>query len=865
MKKTNSLLNKALFLSLLLALPLMFYGQTTNNQKDKKKDVKKTEANFTPYFFLQGDFGFSWPWADVSTTHIVPDFRSNVINVNGNIALGYQFNSWMNVYGNFNRGFANGRLSAGKNSLPRLGGTSLLFKSDFFGPDLNLGFNMSDVFAGVKDRRFYVGAHVGLGQVQWKMKLYNGVTNAFYEALGYNNAYDNTMAKSYSGFQGKGINKRKVAMDIPVGVNLNYKINDSWTIYGDYTYSWLDTDILDGIASGGHDALVRANIGARLNLGSVFAGTKSMVNKFDQDVKMTATPEPLVEKGNTIAVNVKGTIAPKYFNKKAVMVIQPVYTYEGGETLLKPIILKGEEVDGDGQLVSYANGGSFNYSTTIPYKKGMEVATLHAAPVIFTYSGQNFDNAKDALAQGRKATQIPDKKLADGTIITATDLQMAPAGAMAKTVAPVTPGNGFIYNFAPDGYQKVTVKTNTSKIFFKVNIAKLDWGLKLNRNKDNYDALKDNLADFQKGWAVKGIEIDGWASPEGELSFNNHLSQDRANTAKKYIEAKIKRELRMKNNGFAFKSVKDVPVTTVANGPDWNGFMKAVQNSNIKDKSSIVNVINSVSENQRETEIRNMIKIYPQIENEILPGLRRAVIKVNAFEPKKTDAEILQMATGSDYAQLSVPELLYAATLTNDLSTKVEIYKNLMTKEPSCWRAVANAGAVETAMGNLDEAKSMLMKAENMNPKSAEVQNSLGILMAKMGNYDEATKYFNKAQELGADENYNLGIMNITSGNYQQAVNLLNSYKCDYNLGLAQLLNGDYSAAGSTLQCAPETANTDYLLAVLNARQGNKSGVMSYLAKAIKMNGSLAAKAAQDREFIKFFNEPDFKALVNAK
>jgi tetratricopeptide (TPR) repeat protein len=387
----------------------------------------------------------------------------------------------------------------------------------------------------------------------------------------------------------------------------------------------------------------------------------------------------------------------------------------------------------------------------------------------------------------------------------------------------------------------------------------------LNRNKENYEALKNNLSNLNDGWAVKGIEIDGWASPEGEDLFNTNLSKDRANTAKKYIEAKIRRELRKKNNGFAFKSVKDVPVTTVANGPDWNGFMKAVQNSDIKDRAAIVNVVNSVPENQRESEITKMIRVYPEIATKILPALRRAVIKVNAFEPKKTDAEILQMATSPDYAKLSVPELLYAATLTKDLNTKAEIYKNLSTKEPSCWRAVANGGAVETAMGNYDEAKSLLMKAENMNPKSAEVENSLGILNAKMGNNAAAVKNFTKAQELGADENYNLGIMNITEGNYQQAVNLLNGYKCDYNLGLAQLLSGNYSAASSTLQCAPETANTDYLLAVVNARQDNKSGMLNYLTKAIKMNGSLAAKAAQDREFIKYFNEPDFKALVNAK
>ena len=857
MKKVTFFFKKAFLFSLLVAVPVMFYGQNTA-KKDKKSEKKKTTSVVFPHWFLQGDFGLSWGAGDVSSTEFVPDLRSNVIHVNGNVALGYQFNSWMSLYGNFTRGFAGGRLAANKNSLAEFAGKNLLFKSDYFGPDLNVGVNLFNLFDKTKDHRFYVGLHAGIGQIQWKTRLEDMTTGAELNTYGY--------SSSPSVHQGKGLNHRKVALTVPVGINLNYKINDTWTLYGDYTDTWLNTDLFDGTGSGPkNDALLRANIGVRVNLNNVLSGIKAMTNKFDQNVKMAAKPDPLVKKGKDIAVNISGTVAPKYFNKKAVMMLQPVLTYDGGQTMLKPIILKGEDVSGAGQQINYANGGSFKYSTTIPYKKGMEAADLHVAPVVYAYTGQDFSSAKDAMANAKRAIQVPDRKLADGTIVTADNVQMTPWGAQSTTVAPTEAGQGFVYVFAPSGYQKVTVKTTTSDIHFRVNVAKLEWGLKLNRNKENYDALKNNLSDLHKGWAVKGIEIDGWASPEGPASFNNTLSGYRAKTAKRYIEAKLKRELRKKNNGFAFKSVKDVSINTVANGPDWNGFMKAVENSNIKDKSSIVNVVNSQAEDQRQTWIKNMIAVYPQIQKEILPALRRAVIKVNAFEPKRTDAEILQLATSADYAKLSVPELLYAGTLTKDLNTKLEIYKNLMNKEPRCWRAVANAGAVETAMGRLNEAKALLMKAEKMNPKSAEVANSLGIMEARMGYYDEATMYFKKAQKLGANENSNLGIMDIVNGDYQDAVNMLNGNSCTYNLGLAQMLNGNNSAAGSTLQCASKNAHTEYMLAVLSAREGNQSGVMSHLTSAIKMDGELAAKAAQDREFIKYFNEPGFKTLVSSK
>jgi Flp pilus assembly protein TadD len=452
--------------------------------------------------------------------------------------------------------------------------------------------------------------------------------------------------------------------------------------------------------------------------------------------------------------------------------------------------------------------------------------------------------------------------LADGTIITDTYVELTAAGM----VAPQKPGeSALVYDFAPNGYQKVTVVTNTSNLYFRVKKANLNWRLPLNRDKDNYAALKNNLSDLQKGWDLKGIEIIGWASPEGTYDFNQKLSEMRVQTAEKYLKSKIRRELRKKDNGFAFNSVKDVQFTHSANGPDWNGFMKAVKNSNLKDKDAIVNVINSADESKRETEIKNMIQIYPQLEKEILPELRRAIIKVNAYEPKKTDAEIEKLATSGDYTQLKITEMLYAASMAQDLNTKLDIYNKAMKQYPKCWRAVANAGAVELAMGHNSNAENLLKKAWGMNSKSAEVANSMGILQAKMGNADKAEQFFMKAQNLGADENYNLGLVNIMKGNYSKAEQLLSGVKCDYNVGLAQLLNNNYTAAANTLKCAKQTANTDYLLAVVGARQDNKAMTMEYLAKAIKMDSNLAAKASKDREFLKYFNEPDFKALVNMK
>jgi tetratricopeptide (TPR) repeat protein len=167
-------------------------------------------------------------------------------------------------------------------------------------------------------------------------------------------------------------------------------------------------------------------------------------------------------------------------------------------------------------------------------------------------------------------------------------------------------------------------------------------------------------------------------------------------------------------------------------------------------------------------------------------------------------------------------------------------------------------------MGNNDEAMSLLKKAKDMGKAmdSWEFRNNMGIAQFRAGNVKHAEECFNKARELGGDVDYNLGVVEIAKGNYDQAIALLSNYKCDYNLALAQILNRDYKAADETLACADKDADTYYLMAVNAARQNNKDKVLKYLTKAIKEDGSLKAKAMKDRSFFAFEKDPAFQALI---
>ncbi len=831
MKKAYSIFSKALILSLVMALPLTFIAQD-----DGEKKAEKKTSSFSPYWFIEGEIGPTWSHADLSQYDFAPDFSRT--NINGAIGFGRQLTPIFGVTLDLERGFFEGqKKNVATNTIQGAQwGRDMYFVADYFGGNINASLNLSNLISGYKDRLVDFSLHAGVGQAQWKSKTYDLNTDALIGSNG--------QSGTKNGGTGKGIGERNVDYTIPVGFTVDFNVNDKWDIYGDYAYTWMDTDFADGAKHGAlevkNDVYSHFNIGARFKFGG--NKNKKMAADFEK-VQLEAIPSPLEERGDSIEVTIKGTFPPKYFDKKAVMCFTPVLKYDGGETAFETMNFKGEAVAGDGTLVSYANGGSFSYTSKIPYDPAMEVSELVVAPVIYTYEGEIYDNSQSAQENGSKMFVAPERKLDDGTIHTSKYLR-----------------NTEVLAWAPHAYEKITISTVQSDLYFRVNRSTLNWKIPLNKDDENYDKLKTNMLDMEKGWLLDDITIDGWASPEGEETFNEGLSENRANTALKYMEKKITKAA--KDNELISAEAIDFVITS--NGPDWNGFLKAVKASDIKDKSAILNVVNSADQAKKEEEIRNMILIYPEIERDILPPLRRADIRVNTFMPKKTDAEMANLST-TDPSKLEMEELFYAATLTEDNGTKKLIYASIIEFYPKCWRSVSNAAAVELAEGNLEIAKELLDKGLALNENSSELHNNYGVYYMMVEDYNKAEHSFNKARELGADANYNLGLANIALGDYARAEQLLSGTTCDYNLGLAQLLNGNSAGAEKTFNCAPQDAETLYLLAITASRMDNKDGVIDYLGKSIKADSKVAGNALRDREFLKYYNDADFMAIVNMK
>lgn len=534
----------------------------------------------------------------------------------------------------------------------------------------------------------------------------------------------------------------------------------------------------------------------------------------------TVTPSPMEAVSGKVPVTINGRFPEKYMKKKAVVTVTPEIRYEGGKATGQSATFQGEKVQGNDQEISYKLGGNYTMKNSFDYVPEMQKSELY-----LTFQAR----------VGKKEVEVPAVKVADGVLAT-------------STLIKETAGQGTSAD-AADAYQYAIKQTKQAQIKYLINQANVRTSeLKSTSVQEFVKTLRDIKAD-QKGFMLENIEVSAYASPDGDLDFNTKLAEKRQNTSSNYVSKQLKaNELNTK-------------VDEKYTAEDWDGFKELLQASNIQDKDVILRVLSMYEDpEEREKQIRNLSAGYKELADEILPELRRARLTINYNLIGRTDDEIKQQYK-ADAKELSVEELLYAATLTNDANEKKDIYTTTTKQYPEDYRAYNNLASLAYQDGDLAAAKNYLAQAAAKKGDAAEVNANRAFVAMAEGNYDEAQNYLSKAT---AAKNYNelLGNLQVAQGNYAQAAQSLQGVKTN-SAALAQILNKDYTAAASTLsQVAKPNATTSYLKAIVSARTGQNAAVISNLKDAIAKDANLKARAAKDLEFVALFNDANFQSLV---
>ena len=522
----------------------------------------------------------------------------------------------------------------------------------------------------------------------------------------------------------------------------------------------------------------------------------------------TTNPEVLEAVAGKVPVTINGKFPEKYMKKNATVEVTPVIRWNGGEAKGQPAMFQGEKVQGNGQTISYKAGGNYTMKANFDYVPEMANSELYL----------DFK-----ITKGSKTYTIPSVKVADGVIATSE----LPTAASSNA------------SYAEDAYQRIIKQAQEANIMFLIQQANLrNSQLKSDEMKEFHKKVAEVNADT-KNFKLNNIEVSAYASPDGGVKLNTGLAENREKNAEKYLNRQLK------------KAKIEANVDAKYTAQDWEGFQELVSKSNLQDKDLILRVLSMYQDpEQRENEIKNISSVYKTLADEILPQLRRARLTANYDIIGRSDEEINE-AFDTDAKVLSVEELLYAATLTNDKARQEAIFTKTTQLFPNDFRAYNNLGEMAFAAGDMAKAESFFKQAAAKNANAPEVNANLGLVELVKNNVAAAETFLGKATGANA-ANEALGNLYIKQGQYQRAVNAFGDAKTN-SAAQAQILAKDYNKAKATLQAIQDKdAMTDYLMAIVGARTNNESLVKNSIKAAIAKDASLATKAANDREFAKF-------------
>jgi Flp pilus assembly protein TadD len=547
-------------------------------------------------------------------------------------------------------------------------------------------------------------------------------------------------------------------------------------------------------------------------------GLNKMVKDADQ-VAYKVTPEVLEMHGGEVDVAVEVTYPAKYFNKKAILTLTPVVKYAGGETELEPIVVQGEDVTENNKVINFTTGGKEQASDSFEYTDEMMRSELFVK-----ISGE---------AKG-KTVQFDDIKLADGIITTPNLVEVNPK----------------VLTFG-DNFERIISDEYVTDIKYVINRADVR---RSETSKDEVKGMTDFIkkVDENERIELKKLEVSAYASPDGEFDFNDKLSEKRQQSADKYLKSTLKQ---------AEVDVAEELFSLLATPEDWEGFKKLMEASDIQDKEMILRVLSMHSDPEvREQEIRNITAAFEEIKDKILPDLRRSKFTVAVDKIGWSDDELKEHWTNGS-AELNLEELLYTATLFDDLSVKEAIYRKAIANHSNCLRAHNNLGWALFKQGKIDAAEASFLTAKEMKDNDI-VNNNLGAVALVKNDVEKASELLTSALGAGSDVNYNLGIVNIIEGDYSKALNYFGS-EDTYNKALALYLNkSDEMGFRTAVNLTDETARQYYLIAVIAASQKKDDVAIENLKVAVSKDASLKERAKKDVEFAALFESAEFKSTV---
>lgn len=206
------------------------------NAQDPADSEKKPLPAWLDNIYFGGSVGLTTSITDVKVYDLYPVLTyRNEYGYGGNLYAGYSFSSVISVEGHLAGYSVNGTSRKHK----------VWFNSQVFAPSAHLKVNFTNmIFSGSsnKDRKWSISGYSGLGLSSFKTELRSLVAGDDTDPIvGYEGYTDATLEDA----------NRTQEITIPMGLQLNYKLNAHLDIYADLRMSYVMTDKLDAFIPAG--------------------------------------------------------------------------------------------------------------------------------------------------------------------------------------------------------------------------------------------------------------------------------------------------------------------------------------------------------------------------------------------------------------------------------------------------------------------------------------------------------------------------------------------------------------------------------------------------------------------------------------
>lgn len=431
----------------------------------------------------------------------------------------------------------------------------------------------------------------------------------------------------------------------------------------------------------------------------------------------------LWQQGNTLSVTMKIDMQNLTISPQRSLTLTPLLTDGEHNVALQDIIINGrrrqkaylrglaiERKAPDAIVIPYEKREVLTYTQVIPYEPWMANAAFNLVENLC-----GCGNANEMIAQELITNDVSTeaKRLA----------------AMMPIVAYIQPAVEVV-KMRSDQYE--------AHLDFPVNkFVILPEFMNNQKELTSIHSMFDKIQN-DRNLTVTQISIEGFASPEGPLKFNEQLSQKRADALKTYLATKEKVPANLYKVTFG--------------GENWAGLVAALEASSMKDKETFLNIIkNTTDDVRRKKEIMSVGggAPYRMMLKEIYPGLRKVNCKIDYsvvnFDVTQGRAIIL-----TDPKYLSLNEMYQVANSypagSNDF---INVFDIAVRMYPDDAVANLNAGAVALSRKDIRSATKFMEKA---NKESAEYINNLGVYNFLNGNVQQAIANFNQAAQMGNKE-----------------------------------------------------------------------------------------------------------------